>query len=110
LIRRSSKVGSEDRCSYIFGGINHDYDTEGYDKKDIDLPYKQVELINAVSEANPNTILVVTAGSPVDLRKVKDKVSTIIWGWYNGMEGGNVIADVIMGKINPSGKMPFTLP
>lgn len=110
LIREAVRLAQRTDVVLIFAGINHDFDTEGYDKKDIDLPYKQVELINAVSEANPNIILVVTAGSPVDLRKVKDKVSSIIWGWYNGMEGGNVIADVIMGKINPSGKMPFTLP
>ncbi|MBP7507099.1 MAG: glycoside hydrolase family 3 C-terminal domain-containing protein [Prolixibacteraceae bacterium] len=110
LIREAVRLAQRTDVVIIFAGINHDYDTEGYDKKDIALPYKQVELINAVSEANPNTILVITAGSPVDLRKVKDKVSSILWSWYNGMEGGNVIADVIMGKINPSGKMPFTLP
>lgn len=110
LIREAVRLAQRTDVVIIFAGINHDYDTEGYDKKDIALPYKQVELINAVSEANPNIVLVITAGSPVDLRKVKDKVSSIIWGWYNGMEGGNVIADIIMGKINPSGKMPFTLP
>lgn len=94
----------------IFGGLNHDFDTEGYDRPNMELPYNQERLIRDVVKANPNTIVVLTAGSPVNLSGINDIVPAIVWGWYDGMEGGNALADVLLGKVNPSGKLPFTIP
>lgn len=110
LIAEAVKIAASSDIAIIFGGLNHDFDTEGYDKLDIDLPYAQVDLINEIVKVNPNTIVVITAGSPVDFRGFASNVPAILWGWYNGMEGGNALADVILGEVNPSGKMPFTLP
>ena len=110
LINEAVKIASRSDVAIIFGGLNHDFDTEGRDKDNLDLPYSQVKLINAVAKVNPRTILVLIAGSPVNFRGFINNVPAILWGWFNGMEGGNALADIILGKVNPSGKMPFTLP
>jgi len=110
LLNEAVKLAKSSDVAIIFGGLNHDYDTETYDRPDMELPYNQEKLILAVAAANPNTILVLSAGSPLDLSRVKDKVHAIVWGWLNGMENGNALADVLTGKVNPSGKMPFTIP
>ncbi|WP_372771909.1 beta-glucosidase [Mangrovibacterium sp.] len=94
----------------IFAGLNHDYDSEGLDKSDMLLPYQQDILIKAVAKANPNTIVVFHAGSPVDMSSFSNEISAMVWGWLNGSEGGTAIAQMLFGVFSPSGKMPFTLP
>lgn len=91
------------------GGLDHSYDTESVDKKSMMLPSTQDVLIPKLIEANPNTIVTITAGSPVMLPWI-DKAKAVIWTWYAGMEGGHALADILTGDICPSGKLPFTLP
>lgn len=110
IINDAVRLAKSSDVAIIFGGLNHDFDTEERDRPNMKLPYNQENLILAVAASNPNTILVLTAGSPIDLSRVKDKVHAIVWGWLNGMENGNALADVLIGKVNPSGKMPFTIP
>jgi len=110
LREQAVKKASSSDIAIIFGGLNHDFDTEGYDRPDMELPYDQERLIRDVVRANPNTILVLTAGAPVNLSGINDIVPAIVWGWYDGMEGGNALADVLLGTVNPSGKLPFTIP
>jgi beta-glucosidase len=76
----------------------------------LSLPFGQEELIQKVMAVNPNTIVVFIAGAPFDIASIKEKASTIIWSWFNGSEGGNALADVILGTVNPSGKLPWTMP
>ena len=102
-------AGEADLVLFI-GGLNHDFDTEGIDRKDYGLPYGQEELIKKIARVNPNTVLVIIAGSPVDLSGIEPAVPAILWGWLNGCEAGHAIADVILGNVNPSGKLPFTIP
>ncbi|MBQ9112544.1 MAG: glycoside hydrolase family 3 C-terminal domain-containing protein [Clostridia bacterium] len=102
------KARAADAVIYC-GGLNHSYDTESFDKPDMGLPGEQNELIPLLAAANPNTVVTVTAGSPVEMPWV-DKVGAIVWSWYAGMEGGNALADILCGNVCPSGKMPFTLP
>ncbi|WP_235828920.1 beta-glucosidase family protein [Anaerosacchariphilus polymeriproducens] len=90
------------------GGLNHDYDVEGLDRENMKLPYRQDELIQALLEANPNTIVVIYAGSPVDMTKWADKAKAILWSYYAGMEGGRALAEIIFGEANPSGKLAET--
>lgn len=90
------------------GGLNHDYDVEGADRTDMKLPYDQDELIKAILEVNPRTVIVMVAGSPVEMGAWKDKAQAIVWSWYAGMEGGNALAEVLFGEVNPSGKLPET--
>lgn len=94
----------------IIGGLNHDYDVEGYDRDDLTLPYAQDALIEAVLEVNPNAVVVIKAGSPVSMGRWKEKAKAIVWDWYSGMEGGTALAEVLLGKVNPSGKLPESLP
>lgn len=91
------------------GGLNHNYDSESFDRKDMRLPAEQQEMIPKFLSANPNTVLLLTAGSPVEMPWITD-AKAILWTWYSGMEWGNVAADILSGEIAPSGKLPFTLP
>lgn len=90
------------------GGLNHDYDLEGQDRADMKLPYGQDELLEALLEVNPNVITVIYAGSPVEMPWAK-KAKAIVWSYYAGMEGGTAIAEVLFGRVNPSGKLAETM-
>jgi beta-glucosidase len=110
LIDEAVAIARESEVAIIFGGLNHDFDTESGDKQNMDLPYGQDILIQEVAKANPNTIVVIIAGSPVQLAGIVHRVPSILWSWFGGMEAGNAVADLLSGKVNPSGKLPFTLP
>ena len=94
----------------FIGGLNHDWDVEGFDRPDMKLPYGQEELIAALLEVNPNTVLTFVAGSPIEMKNFADKAKAIVWCYYAGMEGGNALAEVLLGKVNPSGKLAETFP
>ncbi|WP_419698565.1 glycoside hydrolase family 3 C-terminal domain-containing protein [Mucilaginibacter sp. NFX135] len=91
-------------------GSNREYESEGHDRKSLELPFGEQELVNAVTAVNPNTIIVMMAGAPYDLNEIKRSNHTVVWSWFNGSEAGNALADVLKGVINPSGKLPFTFP
>ncbi|MBO7499298.1 MAG: glycoside hydrolase family 3 C-terminal domain-containing protein [Bacteroidaceae bacterium] len=95
----------------IFGGLNKsDYqDCEGHDRKTMDLPYAQDSLIVALAKANPKTIYVNISGNAVSM-PWKDQVPAIVQGWFIGSEAGHALASVLVGDVNPSGKLPFTWP
>ena len=94
----------------LFVGGNRDYESEGRDRKDLSLPFGEQQLVDAVTEVNSNTIVVVIGGAPYDIGRIKKNNSTVVWSWYNGSENGNALADVLTGKVNPSGKLPFSFP
>ena len=72
------------------------------------LPYGQDLLIRELLEIKPDTIIVLTGGSPVEMGEWIDRADTVVWGWYAGMEGGRALAEVLFGITNPSGKLPET--
>lgn len=92
----------------FFGGTNKSIETEGSDRKNIDLPCGQNEVIKALYEANPNVATVLISGGPTDLRYLEPYSPAIVQGWWNGLEGGTALAEVLFGDIAPSGKLPFT--
>lgn len=83
---------------------------EGFDRKSMDLPAGQDELIEAIAGANRNTIVVIAAGAPVTMTRWIGRVSAVVYAWYGGQEAGHAIGDVLFGAVNPSGKLPVTFP
>lgn len=110
LIDEAVAMAKKSDVAVIFAGLNHDFDSESFDRLHMRLPYGQETLIQEVAKANPKTIVVIIAGSPLELAGIESRVPALVWGWYGGMEAGNAIIDVLSGKEFPSGKMPFTVP
>ncbi|KZO92455.1 glycoside hydrolase family 3 protein [Calocera viscosa TUFC12733] len=102
------KAKSADAVVLVIG-LNGDWESEGYDRTDLELPRRTNELVAAVLKANPKAIIVTQAGSAFTMPWV-DSARALIHTWYLGNETGNAIADVLFGKINPSGKMSMTFP
>ena len=82
---------------------------EGFDNADLSLPWGQDAVIDAVAEVNPNKIVVLETGNPVAM-PWRDKAKAIIQAWYPGQAGGQAIAEVLTGVVNPSGRLPITFP
>lgn len=110
LKKEALKVAKGADVVLFIGGDNREVETEGSDRTTIQLPFQQDELLKAIAEVNPNIVAVMVAGAPVDLRTVNPIAKGLVYSWFNGTEGGNALADVLTGKIAPSGKLPFTLP
>lgn len=92
----------------FIGGLDHTHDCEGNDRADMRLPYEQDLLIQKLLEIRKDLIIVLLAGSPVEMRSWIHQADTVVWSWYAGMEGGNALAEVLLGRVNPSGKLPET--
>lgn len=95
----------------LVGGLNknHFQDCEGGDRLQYDLPFGQNELIEALQTVNKNLVLVLLSGNAVEMPWAT-KVPAIVQGWYLGSMGGQSLADVLSGAVNPSGKLPFSFP
>ena len=107
LLREEAvRLAAEYETVIFVGGLDHTYDCEGNDRADMVLPYEQDLLIQRLLEVRSGLIIVLLAGSPVQMRDWIDKADTVVWSWYAGMEGGNALADVLLGRVNPSGKLP----
>ena len=110
------KIAKEADIVLFFGGTNHTYDTEslgwgdvsGADRPDLELIGNQKELIKQLTEVNPNVVVVLIGGGPLSVETWIDKVKGVFMAWYPGQEGGNAIADLLLGKVNPSAKLPCT--
>ena len=94
----------------FIGGDNRQHETEGSDRRSMDLPYNQEDVLEAVAAVNPNVVFIAVAGAPVDLNRVQACCPAIVQSWFNGTEGGNALADILLGKISPSGRLPFSYP
>ena len=90
-------------------GTNSDWETEGNDRSDFNLPANQNYLIEEVLKVNPNTLVVLNTGSPVKMPWV-DRAEAILQTWFAGQEFGNAMVDIITGAINPSGRLPTSFP
>jgi beta-glucosidase len=119
LMKEAVKLAQSADAVIIVGGLirgwtnsfnDNAYDCEGPDKQDMFLPFGQDKLIRAVLEVSPNAVVALVGGSAVDMTAWADKAKAIVQAWYAGMEGGNALAEVLFGKINPSGKLPMTFP
>jgi len=109
MMGRAVKAAEDADAVVLVVGSNSDWETEGNDREDMSLPGDQAELIASVCNANPNTVVVLNAGSPVDMPWF-DAAPAILQAWFPGQEFGNALADVLFGDANPSGRMPTTVP
>ncbi len=110
LINGAADAAKKSDAAIIFAGTSNAYESEGFDRDSLDLPGDQDNLINSVSKVNRNVIVVVTSGSPVTMNNWINNVNGVIESWFAGEEIGNAIADVLLGNVNPSGKLPVTFP
>lgn len=110
LITQAVQAAKQADVAIVVCGLNKNFDTEGSDRRDMKLPYGQDELINQVVAANPRTIVVLVAGSPVEMGPWLQKVPAVLVAWYGGSEAGNAVARILFGDVNPSGKLPCTFP
>jgi beta-glucosidase len=96
---------------FFIGGLNKNehQDSEGDDRRGLELPYEQDKLIAELVKANPKTAVILLSGNAVAMPWVKN-VPSIVQAWYNGSEAGNALASVLFGDVNPSGKLPITFP
>lgn len=92
------------------GGTTREQESEGRDRKDIFLPDGQDEILAELETINRNIVFVILSGGPCDLREASTHSRAIVQGWWNGLENGHALADVLLGNIAPSGKLPFTFP
>jgi beta-glucosidase len=120
LIAEAVAAAKAADVAIIVGGSTHGYDyskwsdnaydAEGVDKPDLHMPFGQDELVKAVLAANPNTVVVLLGGGPIEVSGWAGQAKGILEAWYPGMEGGNALAHILFGDVNPSGKLPVTFP
>ena len=110
ILEEAINAAKNSDLAIIFAGSNRDFETEASDRADLELPFGQEKLIEEVLKVNPNTIVVMIAGAPFDINSITEKSSALVWSWFNGSEGGNALADILLGNVNPSGKLPWTMP
>lgn len=108
-INRAAEAAAEADAAVVFVGMPTGYESEGRDRPDMHLPGRQNELVSAVLERQPNTVVVLNNGSPVALPWLSE-TKAIIQAYYMGQEGGNAVAKALFGDVNPSGKLTVTYP
>ncbi|HTX18097.1 MAG TPA: glycoside hydrolase family 3 C-terminal domain-containing protein [Bacteroidota bacterium] len=94
----------------LFVGDSNVQESEGFDRQSIELPAAQERLIKAVTSANPRTVVVLEAGAQVVMENWIDSVHALLDAWYPGQEGAQALCEVLTGAVNPSGRLPVTMP
>jgi len=104
----AKKVAAKNDVTILVLGISPGISQEELDRKEIELPKVQRDLINEVASVNPNVVIVLVNGGPIALAGCENKAKAIVEAWYGGEYGGKAIADVLFGDVNPGGKLPET--
>jgi beta-glucosidase len=110
LIDEAVKKAANADAVLLFVGNTREVETESVDRQQYQFPFSQDNLIRAVCSVNPNTVIIIVAGAPSDLNVADSSASALVWSWFNGSQAGTALADVLTGRINPSGRLPFTIP
>ena len=106
---RAVRAAAEADVAVVVVGSNGQWESEGHDRPDLSLPGRQRELVEAVLEVNPRTVVVVNAGSPVEMPWAS-RAGAVLMTWYPGEEGADALADMLVGLAEPSGRLPVTFP
>lgn len=108
-IEKAAEAAASADLAIVVAGLTQEWEGEGFDRPDLSLPGQQDRLISAVAAAQPNTVVVLTTGSPVEMPWLDD-VSAVLQAWYAGQEVGHAVADALVGHSDPSGRLPVTFP
>ena len=106
-VERAVAAAAAADVAVVVVGTSSDFETEGEDRTSFALPAGQDDLIERVAAANPDTVVVVNAGSPIPMPWL-DSVRAVLWTWYPGQEFGNALAEVLSGDADPGGRLPTT--
>ena len=107
-VEGSAKAAADSDLAIVVVGINNDIENEGVDRCTLELPPEQLAFVQRIVKANPATIVVLQGGSPIACAWLKDHVPAIVMMWYAGEQGGPALADILLGRSNPSGRLPIT--
>ena len=110
LVAEAVRLAGTSDLAILFLGLPPAYEAEGRDRTTIDLPDAQIDLIRAVASANPRTVVALSNGSAVTTATWRGEVGAIVEFWLTGQAHGDSVADVLLGEVNPSGKLPETVP
>ncbi len=108
-IERAVALAGEAEVAVVVVGTTEEVESEGFDRASLALPGRQDELVRRVAAANPKTVVVVNAGAPV-LLPWADEVAAVLLAWFPGQEFGRALADVLLGALEPGGRLPTTWP
>ena len=109
LLEEARNVAAHADVAVVFAGLPDSYESEGFDRSSLEMPSGHNQLIEAVGSVQPNVVVVLMNGSAITMPWA-DRVKAIFEGWLGGQAGGGAIADVMTGRINPSGKLSETFP
>jgi len=109
LIDKAKEAAKKSNVAIIFAGLPDRYESEGYDRKHMKMPENHNKLIEEISKVQPNTVVVLSNGSPVEIPWI-DKVKGLLESYLGGQAGGGAVADILFGEVNPSGKLAETFP
>jgi len=112
MVERAVNAAHQADVAIIVAGLSHTryQDDEGWDRKDLRLPYGQDELIGQILRTNRHTVVVVVSGPAIEMDPWLDRVPAVLQAHYSGMEGGHALARILFGEVNPSGKLTVTYP
>ncbi|AZO93138.1 glycoside hydrolase family 3 C-terminal domain-containing protein [Halocella sp. SP3-1] len=105
IVITGNRTGDEGEYLEDFGDANN-----GGDRDSLTIAEEEYEILDTAINENENSIVVLTGGSVIMMEEWKERAAAILIAWYSGMEGGNALARIIFGEVNPSGKLPFTIP
>jgi len=110
LVAEAVRTAAAADVVLLFLGLPSSYESEGYDRDHMDLPAQQIELLHAVADANARVVVVLSNGSVVTVAPWQDRVQAVLEGWLAGQAGGSAVADLLLGTVNPSGRLAETIP
>ncbi len=108
-VRKASELAKGSDVAIVFVGTDQRVEQEGHDRKTLGLTGDQEELVKAVLAVNPKTIVVQMSAGPLTVPTLKQQVPSMLQAWWGGEETGHAVADVLLGKVNPSGHLPHTV-
>jgi beta-glucosidase len=110
LLEEAVATAKEADVVIFVGGTNRFVESEAADRTTLRLPFAQEAILDAILEVNQKTVVAMVAGAPVDLSHTAEVAPALVWAWFNGSESGTALAHVLFGEVNPSGRLPFTIP